>query len=61
MQFLKEEKYWVKLSHLILIETIRGDFCVEIGGNICHGWESAEYANNYTKLLFEEEELNNYN
>ena len=34
MQFLKEEKYCEKLSHLILIGTIRGDLCVEIGGNI---------------------------
>ena len=37
--------------------TIRGDFCVEVGRNICHGSDSVENANKELDLWFEESEL----
>jgi nucleoside-diphosphate kinase len=41
--------------------TIRGDFCVDVGRNLCHGSDSVESANNEIKLWFKDEEINNYN
>ena len=37
--------------------TIRGDFCIDIGRNICHGSDSVESANAEIALWFKEEEL----
>merc|ERR1712127_290841 len=34
--------------------TIRGDFCVEIGRNVCHGSDSVESANHEINLWFPE-------
>lgn len=36
--------------------TIRGDFCIETGRNICHGSDSADSANREIALWFKEEE-----
>jgi nucleoside-diphosphate kinase len=37
--------------------TIRGDFCIEVGRNICHGSDSVESANREIALWFTEDEL----
>lgn len=37
--------------------TIRGDFCIEVGRNICHGSDSVENAEKELALWFEEGEL----
>uniref|UniRef100_A0A7S1URR0 Nucleoside diphosphate kinase n=1 Tax=Grammatophora oceanica TaxID=210454 RepID=A0A7S1URR0_9STRA len=37
--------------------TIRGDFCIEVGRNICHGSDSVENAERELGLWFEEGEL----
>jgi nucleoside-diphosphate kinase len=37
--------------------TIRGDFCIEVGRNICHGSDSVENAEKEIALWFEESEL----
>lgn len=40
--------------------TIRGDFCLESGRNICHGSDSVESAEREIKLWFKEDEINKY-
>jgi len=40
--------------------TIRGDFCIDVGRNICHGSDSVESAMNEIKLWFKESELTTY-
>ena len=40
--------------------TIRGDYCIDIGRNICHGSDSVETAKKEIALWFKEGELNNY-
>ena len=37
--------------------TIRGDFCIEVGRNICHGSDSVENAEKEITLWFEEGEV----
>ena len=37
--------------------TIRGDFCIEVGRNICHGSDSPENAEKEIALWFDESEL----
>mmetsp|Transcript_2039 Transcript_2039/g.3127 ORF Transcript_2039/g.3127 Transcript_2039/m.3127 type:complete len:195 (-) Transcript_2039:106-690(-) len=37
--------------------TIRGDFCIEVGRNICHGSDSVESAEREIALWFDESEL----
>ena len=37
--------------------TIRGDFCIDVGRNICHGSDAVESANNEIALWFTEQEL----
>jgi len=37
--------------------TIRGDFCVQVGRNICHGSDAVESANHEIALWFKPEEL----
>ena len=37
--------------------TIRGDFAVQVGRNICHGSDAVESANNEIALWFKPEEL----
>jgi len=37
--------------------TIRGDYCIDVGRNICHGSDAVESANNEIKLWFKESEL----
>lgn len=37
--------------------TIRGDFCIEVGRNICHGSDSVENAEKEIALWFEEGEV----
>ena len=38
--------------------TIRGDFCIDVGRNICHGSDSVESANKEISLWFKPEEIN---
>merc|ERR1712018_1005874 len=40
--------------------TIRGDFCIQVGRNICHGSDSVESAEKEIKLWFKDEELTKY-
>ena len=40
--------------------TIRGDYCIQVGRNICHGSDSVESANKEIKLWFKDEELTKY-
>ena len=40
--------------------TIRGDNCIDVGRNICHGSDSVESATKEISLWFGEEELVNY-
>merc|ERR1712141_101209 len=40
--------------------TIRGDYAVQVGRNICHGSDSVESANHEIKLWFKDEELTKY-
>ncbi|KAL8573431.1 Nucleoside diphosphate kinase B [Nucella lapillus] len=40
--------------------TIRGDFCIEVGRNICHGSDSVESAKKEIGLWFKPEELTSY-
>ena len=40
--------------------SIRGDFCIDIGRNICHGSESIESAQREISLWFNDDELVNY-
>jgi len=37
--------------------TIRGDLCIDVGRNICHGSDSVESANKEIALWFKKEEL----
>ena len=37
--------------------TIRGDLCIEVGRNICHGSDSVESANHEIGLWFDDKEL----
>lgn len=37
--------------------TIRGDFCIEVGRNICHGSDTVENAEKEIGLWFEESEV----
>jgi len=37
--------------------TIRGDYCIEVGRNICHGSDSVENAQKEIALWFEPSEL----
>ncbi|XP_018414617.1 PREDICTED: nucleoside diphosphate kinase A1 [Nanorana parkeri] len=41
--------------------TIRGDFCIQVGRNICHGSDSVESAKKEIALWFKDEELVEYN
>ncbi|KAL2266453.1 hypothetical protein VTJ83DRAFT_5805 [Remersonia thermophila] len=40
--------------------TIRGDFCLQMGRNVCHGSDSVESANKEIALWFKPEELLNW-
>lgn len=40
--------------------TIRGDFCIVTGRNVCHGSDSVESANREIELWFKKEELNEW-
>lgn len=40
--------------------TIRGDFCIDVGRNICHGSDSVDSAKAEIALWFNPEELCNY-
>lgn len=40
--------------------TIRGDFCIQVGRNICHGSDAVESASKEIALWFKDEELVNY-
>jgi nucleoside-diphosphate kinase len=40
--------------------TIRGDFCVDVGRNLCHGSDGVEAAKHEIAMWFKPEELNNY-
>ena len=37
--------------------TIRGDFCIDVGRNICHGSDSVESATKEIQMWFGEDEL----
>ena len=41
--------------------TIRGDFSIDIGRNVCHGSDSVDSANKEIALWFKPEELVNWN
>uniref|UniRef100_A0A1X7VPI9 Nucleoside diphosphate kinase n=2 Tax=Amphimedon queenslandica TaxID=400682 RepID=A0A1X7VPI9_AMPQE len=64
-----EGKGVVKTGRVMLGETnpvdskpgsIRGDYCIDIGRNICHGSDSVESAQKEIKLWFKDEELVNW-
>jgi hypothetical protein len=38
-------------------DTIRGDFCIDVGRNVIHGSDSVESANHEINLWFKPEEL----
>lgn len=40
--------------------TIRGDFCIDVGRNICHGSDSVESAKKEIALWFKPEEVNEW-
>ena len=40
--------------------TIRGDFCIQVGRNICHGSDAVESAEKEIKLWFSEKELTSW-
>ena len=40
--------------------TIRGDYCIEVGRNICHGSDSVENAEKEIALWFDESEILDY-
>ena len=40
--------------------TIRGDYCIDVGRNICHGSDAVESANHEIKLWFKDDEIMNY-
>merc|ERR1712080_334576 len=40
--------------------TIRGDYCIQVGRNICHGSDAVESAKKEIKLWFKDEELTKY-
>merc|ERR1712088_698913 len=40
--------------------TIRGDFCIQVGRNICHGSDAVESAKKEIDLWFKPEELTRY-
>ena len=40
--------------------TIRGDFCIDVGRNICHGSDSVESANKEIALWFKEGEVSEW-
>ena len=40
--------------------TIRGDFCIQVGRNICHGSDAVESAKKEIALWFKPEELTQY-
>ncbi len=40
--------------------TIRGDFCIDVGRNICHGSDSVEAAKKEIALWFKPEEVNEW-
>merc|ERR1712110_245755 len=59
----------VKMGRMMLGETnpqsslpgsIRGDFSIQVGRNICHGSDAVESANHEIGLWFKPEELMNY-
>ena len=61
-----EGKNVVKMGRMMLGETnpqaslpgsIRGDFSIEVGRNICHGSDAVESANKEIALWFKPEEL----
>ncbi|EDV22051.1 expressed hypothetical protein [Trichoplax adhaerens] len=41
--------------------SIRGDYAIDLGRNVCHGSDSVESANKEIKLWFNEDELVNWN
>ena len=43
-----------------LAGSIRGDFCIDMGKNICHGSDSVKSAEHEIKLWFEESEVQKY-
>ena len=64
-----EGKHVVKMGRVLLGETdplksapgtIRGDFCIEVGRNICHGSDSVESATKEIGLWFTDNELMTY-
>jgi nucleoside-diphosphate kinase len=40
--------------------TIRGDFCIDVGRNVCHGSDSVESAKKEVALWFTDKDLCNY-
>ena len=40
--------------------TIRGDYCIQVGRNICHGSDSVESAQKEISLWFKDDEISNY-
>ncbi len=52
---------YVFLSQDSVLGTIRGDFCIDVGRNVCHGSDSVESARKEIALWFDENELCAYN
>ncbi|EGR33476.1 nucleoside diphosphate kinase, putative, partial [Ichthyophthirius multifiliis] len=64
-----EGKEAVKMGRQMLGQTnpltsfpgsIRGDYCIDLGRNICHGSDSVDSANHEIQLWFKQEELQNW-
>ncbi len=69
MAFICESKLinlWPSVVFFFILQaksnpgTIRGDYCVHIGRNICHGSDSVESANKEIALWFKDDELVNW-
>ena len=68
-QWFGKEKEQLKTDRKMLGETnpvdslrgtIRGNYCIDTGRNICHGSDSVEITKKEIALWFKEGELNNY-
>ena len=40
--------------------SIRGDYCIDMGKNVCHGSDSVETANEEIKMWFKDDEVMDY-
>merc|ERR1712156_161962 len=63
MKFMQADEELLKQHYADLSSkpgTIRGDYCIEVGRNICHGSDAVESAQKEISLWFKPEELTKY-